>query len=377
MPHRVALHCPENPLRSACLSCPPHQEDTPDVAPSAPGLWQVGRKQNEPQTADTPEKPRTPGADQRTGPRAAGGPVGIPRRPPARPGSARARQTEEGREHRQRCIRHRTLGPELCRPRILAQNRSEGGQPGGREKRAARLRPGHPASGPGEPGPARLATGCSPAQPPPGARAGSRRAAGVDETMSLPPGQGEGASPGNADGLVLGKAKPSGTGTGPSTAQEQEIHRDFLCQRASGRHPVPASSATAPPPGGPESPGRPRPLAGHAGVWGPRPWPAGVEAHAETEFPGDTPPRTSPPAPALLSVQRTRENVTRFGAGGRPLQMTCEERKAPNCPSTEAGQRPDGPPRAGTCTVCLVSCKFNYCEGEKSKTSHQRGSRQA
>lgn len=195
--------------------------------------------------------------------------------------------------------------------------------------------------------------------------------------MSLTPGQGEGASPGNADGLVLGKAKPSGTGTGPSTAQEQEIHRDFLCQRASGRHPVPASSGTTPPPRGPESPGRPQPLAGHAGVWGPRPWPAGVEAHAETEFPGDMPPRTSPPAPALLNVQRTRENVTRFGAGGRPLQMTCEERKAPNCPSTEAGQRPDVPPRAGTCTVCLVYCKFNYCEGEKSKTSHQKGSRQA
>lgn len=179
-----------------------------------------GRKQREPQAADTLEKPRRGSAGCRTepwgqgwGPR--GGSHGGGRRGlPAKPDSARARQRERGREARQCYSRHRTLGPEPCGPRVLAQTRSEGAsQEAGRD-----VLPGHaqgirlqalenPA--------ARLATGRSPAQPPPGAQAGSRRAAAVDETVSLPPARAREPAQEMQMASCQGERNPPGPARGP------------------------------------------------------------------------------------------------------------------------------------------------------------------
>lgn len=120
-------------IKTLCALPSPHQEDTPDVAPSAPGLMQKlpllrGSKTKQSQTADTPEKPRRGNAGSRPENRTPGrrGPSG---------GSHGGRQrglTQRGRGRPRRdggtgsAARHRTSGPEPCRPRVLAQNRSEG-----------------------------------------------------------------------------------------------------------------------------------------------------------------------------------------------------------------------------------------------------------
>lgn len=57
-------------VKTLCALPSPHQEDTPDVAPSAPGLMQKlpllrGSKTKQSQTADTPEKPRRGNAGSR------------------------------------------------------------------------------------------------------------------------------------------------------------------------------------------------------------------------------------------------------------------------------------------------------------------------
>lgn len=144
---------------------------------------------------------------------------------------------------------------------------------------------------------------------PPGA--GSAHARRAEERLSPRPAtdKDKGARPGNADGRQLGKARPLGTGTGagPLTVQEQQTGRDFPGRRAHGVYPctgvlsLPVSLSPK------ADPGHPLAL---PDIWGLGPW--ALRSWKPARRPG------SPPAPILLSVQRTKENCGHSGVGGCP-----------------------------------------------------------
>lgn len=216
-------------VKTLCALPSPHQEDTPDVAPSAPGLMQKlpllrGSKTKQSNSRHPGEAPQgkrwEPTREQN--PRAAGSRRGFPRRPPARPDSARARQTEKGRGGRAALPGIGRRGPSCAGREFWPRTRVKG--PARRpEECAAHPRPGRPASGPGERGPAHLATGCSPAQPPPGARARARRAAGVGETMSLHRARARGPAQEVLMALCWGKQTPRDRRGAPNSTRAGNV----------------------------------------------------------------------------------------------------------------------------------------------------------
>lgn len=125
-------------VKTLCALPSPHQEDTPDVAPSAPGLMQKlpllrGSKTKQSNSRHPGEAPQgkrwEPTREQN--PRAAGSRRGFPRRPPARPDSARARQTEKGRGDGQRCPAS-DVGARAVQAESSGPEPERRGQPGGR-----------------------------------------------------------------------------------------------------------------------------------------------------------------------------------------------------------------------------------------------------
>lgn len=195
--------------------------------------------------------------------------------------------------------------------------------------------------------------------------------------MSPRPARDKAASPGNAEGLLLGKVRPLKIGTGPLTVQEQKTHRDFPDQRASGQHPCTSVLSPSPQFCGPEPQNRAWPLidcwVSGAGTLGP----AGCRSLSQDQgFLGTCLPECPH---LLLSCSMCREqkrSVIHSRVGRRPVQIMCEGGGVGTPQVSLNGGRLEGKhtspwvrdgPCAGTHMVSVICCKFNCCEGGKKE----------
>lgn len=151
--------------------------------------------------------------------------------------------------------------------------------------------------------------------------------------MSPRPAKDKAASPGNAEGLLLGKVRPWKTGTGPLTVQEQKTHRDFPDQRASGQHLCINVLSLLPHFCVPEPQNRPWPLidcwVSRAGTLGP----AGCRSlHQDQGSLGTCLPECPHLLLSCLMCREQNRSVIHSRVGRRPVQIMCERGRSGNPP---------------------------------------------